>query len=439
MDPRERVLLREDRVPPGDSHVRHAPPVPRRVRRACRRAARPRRGRRSPQGRPHRLRRPRHRGRRRRRCSADKNVKLVAMGDAFEDRLQRQPRRRCKKNETSPPRSTCRRTRSFVGFDAYKQVIARVRRRAARARRRTSGRCTCRPRSRPASTSSPRSRCAVDAPGVRSVLETCEAAKKKNLSVVSGLCLRYDNGFRETVQAHPRRRDRRDRRAAGQRLPRRPLGQAAAAGLDRHELADAQLVLLHLAVGRLQRRAARPLPRRVRLGDEGRVPGRRRSAWAAGRCAPARSTATSTTTSRSSTSTPDGAQALQQLPAAAGLQERHERPRARARKGRALLSETRRRAADQDRRRSGSTTGPNNDMYQTEHDELFAASAAASRSTTASTWPRARCWRSWAAWPPTPARRSPGSMALNSKEDLTPAEVRLEREAAGAAGRRCRA
>ena len=60
--------------------------------------------------------------------------------------------------------------------------------------------CTCRPRSRPASTSSPRSRCAVDAPGVRSVLETCEQAKKKNLSVVSGLCLRYDNGFRETVR-----------------------------------------------------------------------------------------------------------------------------------------------------------------------------------------------------------------------------------------------
>jgi predicted dehydrogenase len=41
--------------------------------------------------------------------------------------------------------------------------------------------------------------CAVDAPGVRSVLESCEAAKKKGVSVVSGLCLRYDNGFRETV------------------------------------------------------------------------------------------------------------------------------------------------------------------------------------------------------------------------------------------------
>ena len=41
---------------------------------------------------------------------------------------------------------------------------------------------------------------AVDAPGVRSVLETCAEAKRKNLSVVSGLCLRYDGGFRETVK-----------------------------------------------------------------------------------------------------------------------------------------------------------------------------------------------------------------------------------------------
>ncbi len=41
---------------------------------------------------------------------------------------------------------------------------------------------------------------AVDAPGVRSVLASCAEAKKKNLSVVSGLCLRYDAGFREAVK-----------------------------------------------------------------------------------------------------------------------------------------------------------------------------------------------------------------------------------------------
>ena len=36
--------------------------------------------------------------------------------------------------------------------------------------------------------------------GVRSVLASCAAAKKKGLSVVSGLCLRYDSGFRATVR-----------------------------------------------------------------------------------------------------------------------------------------------------------------------------------------------------------------------------------------------
>ncbi len=34
----------------------------------------------------------------------------------------------------------------------------------------------------------------VDAPGVRSVMETCKEAEKKGLSIVSGLCWRYDNG-----------------------------------------------------------------------------------------------------------------------------------------------------------------------------------------------------------------------------------------------------
>jgi len=41
---------------------------------------------------------------------------------------------------------------------------------------------------------------AVDAPGVRSVMETCRLAKEKSLSVVSGLCWRYDLGVRETMR-----------------------------------------------------------------------------------------------------------------------------------------------------------------------------------------------------------------------------------------------
>jgi predicted dehydrogenase len=41
---------------------------------------------------------------------------------------------------------------------------------------------------------------AVDAPGVRSIMETCGKAKEKNLAVVSGLCWRYHPGVRETVR-----------------------------------------------------------------------------------------------------------------------------------------------------------------------------------------------------------------------------------------------
>ena len=40
----------------------------------------------------------------------------------------------------------------------------------------------------------------VDGPGIRSVLESTELAKQKNLNLVSGLCWRYDFGVRETIK-----------------------------------------------------------------------------------------------------------------------------------------------------------------------------------------------------------------------------------------------
>lgn len=41
---------------------------------------------------------------------------------------------------------------------------------------------------------------AVDVPGIRSVMESCRVAKEKDLSIVSGLCWRYDLGVRETMR-----------------------------------------------------------------------------------------------------------------------------------------------------------------------------------------------------------------------------------------------
>ena len=181
--------------------------------------------------------------------NADQNVKLVAMADAFEDRLQTQPRPALQKDEAIAGKIDVPPERRFVGFDAYKQVIAGVRRGAAVPRRRTSGPLHLQGGGRGRQA---RLRREAGAPSMPPASARCwrpaRRPKKKSLSVVSGLCLRYDHGFRETVK-------RIHDGAIGDVLALQAndyrggdLGQAAAAGLDRHGLADAQLVLLHLAV-----------------------------------------------------------------------------------------------------------------------------------------------------------------------------------------------
>lgn len=129
---------------------------------------------------------------------ADKNVKLVAMADAFDDRLQ-SSLTLLKKNPKLAGKIDVKPEACFVGFDAYKKVIEQVD---------VVLLCTP-PHFRPLHLKAAvdagkhvfaEKPCAVDAPGVRSVLETCKKAVAKNLSIVSGLCLRYDAGFRETVK-----------------------------------------------------------------------------------------------------------------------------------------------------------------------------------------------------------------------------------------------
>jgi myo-inositol 2-dehydrogenase / D-chiro-inositol 1-dehydrogenase len=129
---------------------------------------------------------------------ADQNVKLWAMGDAFGDRLEGSVSSLQKIEEVAPKLSVAP-ERKFVGFDAYKDVIACCD---------VVLLCTP-PQFRPLHLAAAvaagkhvfaEKPVAVDAPGVRRVLAICEEAKAKNLSVVSGLCLRYDWGFRETVK-----------------------------------------------------------------------------------------------------------------------------------------------------------------------------------------------------------------------------------------------
>ncbi len=128
---------------------------------------------------------------------ADKNVKLVALGDAFADRLQ-QSLSQLRKEDDLAAKIDVKPDQCFVGFDAYKQVIA-------------SGvdvvLLASPPHFRPAHLRAAidagkhvfaEKPVAVDAPGVRAVLAACGEAKKKKLAVVSGLCWRYHQGMRET-------------------------------------------------------------------------------------------------------------------------------------------------------------------------------------------------------------------------------------------------
>lgn len=90
--------------------------------------------------------------------------------------------------------------RCFVGFDAYKELIAcgvDVVLLAAPPHFRPLHLAAAIAANKHVFAEKP---VGVDATGVRSVLATCELAKKKNLCVVSGLCWRYDTVIRETIK-----------------------------------------------------------------------------------------------------------------------------------------------------------------------------------------------------------------------------------------------
>ncbi|MEX2214917.1 MAG: Gfo/Idh/MocA family oxidoreductase [Phycisphaeraceae bacterium] len=130
--------------------------------------------------------------------TADSNCKLVALGDAFGDRLEG-----CltslKANKDIADKIDVPKEKRFVGFDAFKKVTDEV----------DVVLLATPPHFRPlhlkyAIEQNRHVFCekpvAVDGPGVRDVLKTCELAAKKKLSVVSGLCLRFNNAFGAAVK-----------------------------------------------------------------------------------------------------------------------------------------------------------------------------------------------------------------------------------------------
>src|SRR5512136_275966 len=125
---------------------------------------------------------------------ADPNVVLTAMGDAFEDQLQRslQSLQKQHADKVKVTREHC-----FTGLDAYQKVI-------------DSGVDVVllatppgfRPQHLKAAVAAGKhifceKPMATDVPGVRSVMESAKLAKEKNLSLVAGFCWRYELGRRE--------------------------------------------------------------------------------------------------------------------------------------------------------------------------------------------------------------------------------------------------
>ena len=130
--------------------------------------------------------------------NADSRVKLTAMADAFADRLY-MSLRSLKATEGLESKLDVPTERQFVGFDAYQQLLE-------------SGvdvvLLASPPHFRPMHLRAAvdagkhvfaEKPVAVDAPGVHSVLHSCAEAKRKGLSIVSGLCLRYHLPFQEAI------------------------------------------------------------------------------------------------------------------------------------------------------------------------------------------------------------------------------------------------
>ena len=130
--------------------------------------------------------------------SADPEVKLVAMADAFRDRIQTSLAA-LQQEPSVAGRIDVPESRRFAGFDGYLKVIELS----------DVVLLTSPPHFRPIHLEAAvdagkhvfaEKPVAVDAPGVRRVLKSCDAARRQGLSVVSGLQMRFSPGHRETIR-----------------------------------------------------------------------------------------------------------------------------------------------------------------------------------------------------------------------------------------------
>jgi myo-inositol 2-dehydrogenase/D-chiro-inositol 1-dehydrogenase len=121
--------------------------------------------------------------------TADPDVILTAMGDVFSDRLEESYQAL---KEIHPARVQVDASKKFVGFDAYQKVInsdVDVVLLATPPAFRPDHLLAAIRAGKHAFAEKP---VAIDAPGVRKVLDAARMAREKNLSLVSGFCFRYD-------------------------------------------------------------------------------------------------------------------------------------------------------------------------------------------------------------------------------------------------------
>ena len=129
--------------------------------------------------------------------STDRGAKLVAMADIFEDRLRASRKQLA---EAKPDQVAVPEERSFVGFDGCRRVIESgvdavlI---ACASRFHPTYLKACVEAGKHVFVEKPHG---IDPCGIRTVAAACEEAKKKNLTVVSGLHRRYDPAIRETMK-----------------------------------------------------------------------------------------------------------------------------------------------------------------------------------------------------------------------------------------------
>lgn len=129
--------------------------------------------------------------------NAGQDIRLVALADIFPERLDTS-RELLKKRK--PDQVELKDNRCFIGFDAYQQLLAT----GVDAVLIAPASHFIPPILKAAIDAGKHVFCekphGIDIPGLNNSMAACDVARRKGLSVVSGLCWRYDPGVRETMQ-----------------------------------------------------------------------------------------------------------------------------------------------------------------------------------------------------------------------------------------------